>query len=81
MNRLFYGGNLTVLRESIADDSVDLIYLDPPFNSSTSCNEGRAGMLQTVTDLHSAAFPTTVWWSAILRLEAHEMARVQNRRR
>jgi len=37
-NKLFYGDNLTVLRESIPDDSVDLIYLDPPFNSNASYN-------------------------------------------
>jgi len=33
MNQLYYGDNLQVLREHIADESVDLIYLDPPFNS------------------------------------------------
>ncbi len=33
MNTLYYGDNLIVLREHIADESVDLIYLDPPFNS------------------------------------------------
>ncbi len=33
MNKLFYGDNLVVLRESIKDESVDLVYLDPPFNS------------------------------------------------
>jgi adenine specific DNA methylase Mod len=38
MNHLFYGDNLAVLRESIADESVDLIYLDPPFNSNASYN-------------------------------------------
>ena len=32
-NKLFYGDNLLVLREHVADESVDLIYLDPPFNS------------------------------------------------
>lgn len=37
-NRLFYGDNLAVLRESIASESVDLIYLDPPFNSNASYN-------------------------------------------
>ncbi len=37
-NKLYYGDNLTVLRESIADESVDLIYLDPPFNSNASYN-------------------------------------------
>jgi site-specific DNA-methyltransferase (adenine-specific) len=38
MNRLYYGDNLRVLREEIADASVDLIYLDPPFNSQASYN-------------------------------------------
>ena len=38
MNKLFYGDNLDVLREHIASDSVDLIYLDPPFNSNASYN-------------------------------------------
>lgn len=33
-NTLYYGDNLHVLREHIADGSVDLIYLDPPFNSN-----------------------------------------------
>src|ERR1051325_5631780 len=35
-NRLFYGDNLDVLRRHIADGSVDLVYLDPPFNSSAN---------------------------------------------
>ena len=33
-NQLFYGDNLEVLRRDIADESVDLVYLDPPFNSN-----------------------------------------------
>ena len=37
-NHLYYGDNLQVLRESIADESVDLVYLDPPFNSNASYN-------------------------------------------
>ena len=35
---LFYGDNLPVLREHFPDDSVDLIYLDPPFNSNATYN-------------------------------------------
>ena len=35
---LYYGDNLKVLREYIADESVDLIYLDPPFNSKRNYN-------------------------------------------
>jgi DNA modification methylase len=32
-NRLFYGDNLDILRRKIAAESVDLCYIDPPFNS------------------------------------------------
>ncbi len=38
VNRLYYGDNLKVLREHVADESVDLIYLDPPFNSNATYN-------------------------------------------
>ena len=37
-NTLYYGDNLRVLREHVADESVDLIYLDPPFNSNATYN-------------------------------------------
>ncbi len=37
-NTLFYGDNLSILREYIPEESVDLIYLDPPFNSNRSYN-------------------------------------------
>lgn len=36
--KLFLGDNLKVLRESIPDESVDLVYLDPPFNSAADYN-------------------------------------------
>jgi site-specific DNA-methyltransferase (adenine-specific) len=37
-NTLYYGDNLDVLRQHIKDESVDLIYLDPPFNSNADYN-------------------------------------------
>src|SRR5436309_5245966 len=37
-NTLYYGDNLDILRRYIPDESVDLIYLDPPFNSNQSYN-------------------------------------------
>lgn len=37
-NLLFYGDNLDVMRKWIKDDTVDLIYLDPPFNSNRTYN-------------------------------------------
>ena len=37
-NKLFFGDNLRILREHVADESVDLVYLDPPFNSNANYN-------------------------------------------
>ena len=37
-NTLYYGDNLDVLRRYIASESVDLVYLDPPFNSNATYN-------------------------------------------
>ena len=37
-NTLFYGDNQPILREYIPAESVDLVYLDPQFNSNRSCN-------------------------------------------
>jgi len=37
-NTLFYGDNLEILRHHLADESVDLVYLDPPFNSKADYN-------------------------------------------
>ena len=38
MNKLYYGDNLEILKKYIPDESVDLIYLDPPFNSQRAYN-------------------------------------------
>jgi len=37
-NTLYYGDNLQVMRDNLADESVDLVYLDPPFNSRADYN-------------------------------------------
>ena len=37
-NVLYYGDNLDILRRFIPDESLDLIYLDPPFNSNATYN-------------------------------------------
>lgn len=39
VNQLFYGYNLEVLRKHIKDESVDLCYIDPPFNSKRNYNQ------------------------------------------
>jgi len=37
-NTLYYGDNLDVLRRHLKDETVDLVYLDPPFNSNATYN-------------------------------------------
>ena len=39
MNKLFYGDNLDIMRRFIPDESVDLCYIDPPFNSKRNYNQ------------------------------------------
>ena len=38
VNQIYYGDNLDVMNDKIADNSIDLIYLDPPFNSNRNYN-------------------------------------------
>lgn len=63
MNRLYYGDNLTVLRESIRDESVDLIYLDPPFNSNASYNVLFKGPSGSESAAQIEAFDDTWHWN------------------
>lgn len=37
-NILYYGDNLDILRRYVKDETVDLVYLDPPFNSNANYN-------------------------------------------
>jgi len=39
MNKLFYGDNLDILRKKLSDETVDLCYIDPPFNSKRNYNQ------------------------------------------
>lgn len=63
MNHLYYGDNLTVLRDSIADESVDLIYLDPPFNSNASYNVLFKGPSGNESAAQIEAFDDTWHWN------------------
>ena len=38
-NKLYYGDNLDVLRKHVKDETVDLVYIDPPFNSKRNYNQ------------------------------------------
>jgi len=63
MNHLYYGDNLKVLRDSIASESVDLIYLDPPFNSNASYNVLFKGPSGTDSAAQIEAFDDTWHWN------------------
>lgn len=62
-NRLYYGDNLDVLREHIPTESVDLIYLDPPFNSNRSYNVLFKTQTGTESQAQIEAFDDTWHWS------------------
>ena len=59
-NALYYGDNLSVLREHGDDESVDLIYLDPPFNSKATYNILFGGNGKSQAQIH--AFDDTWHW-------------------
>lgn len=63
-NTLFYGDNLDILRRHIPDASVDLIYLDPPFNSNRSYNVLFKEASGELSDGQIVAFDDTWHWGA-----------------
>ena len=62
-NKLFYGDNLDVLRNEIASESVDLIYLDPPFNSNANYNVLFKSKSGEGADAQITAFEDTWHWN------------------
>ncbi|WP_295822382.1 DNA methyltransferase [uncultured Deinococcus sp.] len=62
MKNLYFGDNLTVLREHIPDASVDLIYLDPPFNSQADYNVIFKDQTGKESGAQSLAFKDTWQW-------------------
>ncbi|MEC4836835.1 DNA methyltransferase [Mycobacteroides chelonae] len=64
VNRLYFGDNLEVLDEHVADESVDLVYLDPPFNSNRNYSVifGR-NRAADETAAQSDAFEDTWRWT------------------
>ena len=61
-NQLFYGDNLDVLRLHVLDESVDLVYLDPPFNSNANYNVLFAERDGTQAAAQIKAFDDTWRW-------------------
>ena len=63
INTLFYGDNLPILRDYLPDESVDLIYLDPPFNSNRSYNVLFKDEGGTDSESQITAFEDTWHWA------------------
>lgn len=61
-NLLFYGDNLDILRRYIKDETVDLIYLDPPFKSNQDYNVLFAESNGTKSHAQIKAFEDTWHW-------------------
>jgi adenine specific DNA methylase Mod len=59
---LFYGDNLDVLRRYVDDESVDLVYLDPPFNSNANYNVLFAEQDGSRSASQTGAFEDTWRW-------------------
>lgn len=66
-NRLYYGDNLDVLRQHVAAETVDLVYLDPPFNSNRSYNVifNRHDVVADPDQAQIQAFDDTWKWSPV----------------
>jgi len=62
LNTLYYGDNLTVLKNAIDDESVDPIYLDPPFNSRQDYNVLFRGTSGEQSQAQIQAFDDTWHW-------------------
>jgi len=63
VNRLYYGDTLQVLREHIGAESVDLIYLDPPFNSKRDYNLLFKSPKGVTSEAQIEAFEDTWHWN------------------
>lgn len=69
MNRLYFGDNLEVLRGLIPDESVDLVYLDPPFNSKRNYNIFLKSPEGLDSHAQLTAFDDTWRWGAQAEVE------------
>lgn len=72
-NQLFFGDNLHILREHIPDQSVDLIYLDPPFNSKRDYNVLFKTPKGHTSDAQITAFEDSWHWGEQAEREYREL--------
>ncbi|MDR0927733.1 MAG: site-specific DNA-methyltransferase [Ignavibacteria bacterium] len=63
-NQLYYGDNLDIMQKYIKDESIDLCYIDPPFNSNQDYNQ-IYNMEGKVDTAQAKAFTDTWSWTAV----------------
>jgi len=78
MNHLYFGDNLNVLRDEIKDESVDLIYLDPPFNSKRDYNLLFKSPKGHDSDAQITAFEDSWHWGTQAEMEFAEILHQPN---
>ena len=72
-NQLYYGDNLDILRTHIPDESVDLIYIDPPFNSNQAYNVIFSEADGSSSQAQIQAFEDTWRWGETTEQAYHEL--------
>ena len=78
MNQLFFGDNLHVLRDHLASESVDLIYLDPPFNSKRDYNLLFKSPKGHESEAQITAFEDSWHWGEQAEREFDELVHAPN---
>lgn len=73
MGQLYYGDNLQVMRDHLKDESVDLIYLDPPFNSKRDYNVLFKSPKGESAEAQITAFEDTWHWNMQAQGEFEEL--------
>lgn len=76
MNYLYYGDNLEILRKYIPDNSVDLIYIDPPFNSRRDYNILFKEANGTASDAQITAFEDCWHWTEAAEASFREIVNI-----
>ncbi|MDP2891893.1 MAG: DNA methyltransferase [Bacillota bacterium] len=74
-NKLYFGDNLDIMREYIDDESVDLIYLDPPFNSKANYNVLFGEANGTKSEAQITVFEDTWHWGQDSENIYHEIVK------
>ena len=72
-NKLYYGDNLDIMRDNIKDESIDLIYLDPPFNSKATYNVLFKEKNGSESTAQITAFEDTWHWDINSEQTYHEL--------